>query len=148
MSIFIRNPVYGYILSDIDFEHNKESIKTSVVDTETQSTFLEFPTCNHSSNEKEHVYELDIPGMTRNDVNIRLDKQKRILTISGERVEKKDLSMYHIREVQYGKFERIFILTNDADLNNASAIFDNGVLKITFPKIKSDSTQTVELKLD
>ncbi|MBI4540261.1 MAG: Hsp20/alpha crystallin family protein [Gemmatimonadetes bacterium] len=77
----------------------------------------------------------ELPGMTADDVDIRLENN--VLTISGEKKEERADQdrdrRYHLWERAYGAFQRSFALPRNVD-PGISAQFANGVLTIRLPK--------------
>lgn len=97
--------------------------------------------------EKENQFELQIilPGMTKKDIAIELDKDK--LTISGSRKwEKEENTKYHLRESGYGEFSRTFTLSDTIDRDSVDATFKEGILKITLQKSKESVTKKIDIK--
>jgi HSP20 family protein len=76
------------------------------------------------------------------EVTIEL-KNSNILLVAGEREAKheagdvKEGHKWHRIERSYGKFSRAFQLPDNSDLDNISASFENGELKVTVPKSMS-----------
>jgi HSP20 family protein len=91
----------------------------------------------------------ELPGMDEKDISVSL--QDDCLLISGERKEEKkdeDEEYYH-RELSYGSFRRMILLTAQVDAEKVEAKFNKGVLKITLPKIagtESDKAKKIEIK--
>ena len=83
---------------------------------------------------KEVMLHCDLPGMTKDQIQI--SAQGRQLTISGEtkHEEEKKEGQYRVRERRYGKFERRVALPQDVDLDQVQAKYENGVLKVKVPK--------------
>jgi len=86
--------------------------------------------------ESDENYEViaEIPGLTKKDIKISLDKN--VLTISGEKkseekVEDKD---YHRVERACGRFERLFTLPEDVKSDQIKAKYQNGLLTVEIPK--------------
>ncbi|MGC8611655.1 MAG: Hsp20/alpha crystallin family protein [Athalassotoga sp.] len=100
--------------------------------TLSAETFV--PAVDISETDKSYEFEVELPGMKREDVNIEIDDG--ILTIRGEKKEerKEEKKGYKKIERSYGKFERSFSLPSDIDEKNISAKFENGVLNISIPK--------------
>lgn len=93
-----------------------------------------------------HV-EMDIPGFDKND--IKIDVEDGILTIEAEKEESsedKEDKNYYRRERTYGSFKRQFNVGNIKE-NEIDAKFNNGVLKISFPKEeKKETKKFIEIK--
>jgi HSP20 family protein len=82
----------------------------------------------------EFVLTAEIPGMTREDVNISIEDN--VLTLKGEkkveREEEKD--RMHIREREYGAFTRAFTLPRNVEAAKIRAEYHDGVVEIHMPK--------------
>ena len=77
--------------------------------------------------------ELDVPGFNKDDVKVDLDDG--ILTIVASKHEDKEEKEknYYRKERSFGSFKRQFNVGNVKE-NEIDAKFNNGVLKISFPK--------------
>jgi HSP20 family protein len=86
--------------------------------------------------ETEEAYRLtaELPGLTRDDINITLENN--VLRLSGERKLEKDVKKesYHRIERSYGAFSRSFTLPHLVSSEKVQAAFQDGVLTITVPK--------------
>lgn len=79
--------------------------------------------------DKETQIKVNLPGVDVGDINLQVDKENRMLTISGKtKREENGISMH-------SSFERSFTLPHDLDASHISAKFDHGVLHIAAPKI-------------
>ena len=102
--------------------------------------------------EKDGIYtmEMDIPGFSKEDVNIEIDDND-YLTITAEKTiennDSDDSKNYVRRERSYGKYQRSFYV-GDIDKDNIDAVFENGILKVTMPKKQEQklSKKTIEIK--
>jgi HSP20 family protein len=92
----------------------------------------------YNENEKEYYLTMDIPGMSKEDIEITFDSNR--LKISGQRKSDK----YDAYE--YGKMERNFSVPNNVETNKISANVDNGVLKVLLPKAKSSLGRKITIK--
>ncbi len=90
--------------------------------------------------------ELDVPGFDKND--IKLDVEDGILTVEATREnEKEDEDKnYYRKERVFGSFKRQFTVGNIKE-DEINAKFNNGVLKISFPKEeKKETKKFIEIK--
>ena len=92
----------------------------------------------YNENEKEYYLTMDIPGMSKDDIEVTFDSNR--LKISGQRKSDK----YDAYE--YGKMERTFSVPNNVETNKISANVDNGVLKVLLPKAKSSLGRKITIK--
>ena len=80
-----------------------------------------------------YVVRADLPGINPDDVKVEVTDDG--LLIEGERKREHEEQQGGIRrtEVQYGYFARVIPLPDGANVQQANARFDNGVLEITVP---------------
>jgi HSP20 family protein len=92
------------------------------------------PSVDILENENELVLTADLPGVSMNDIDVRIEDGT--LTLSGERKFEKasEKAGYHRIERSYGSFKRYFALPDSVDAEKVAAAYDNGVLKVTLPK--------------
>lgn len=78
--------------------------------------------------------DAEVPGLAAEDVKV--DIEKNVLTLSGERnIEKEETEgTYRRVERQYGSFTRSFTLPETVDTENISADLKEGVLALRLPK--------------
>jgi HSP20 family protein len=91
-------------------------------------------TCDVSESKDSLVIHADLPGVTKEQIDLNIDKQ--VLTIRAVREEKTetDKDAFHMRERGFGKVSRSFQLPTTVLLDSASCSFDNGVLTVSFKK--------------
>jgi HSP20 family protein len=93
------------------------------------------------------VVRADLPGLTKDDVKIEMTGN--MLLISGERKDEKEEKHegFYRSERSYGNFYRQLPLPEGIKTENATAIFHNGVLEITMPMSKAETTtRKLEIK--
>ena len=82
-----------------------------------------------------YTLQADLPGFDKKDIHLDLNND--VLTISAERHsehEDKDKKGRYIRcERSYGSFARSFDIS-DVDADKITAVYENGVLRLTMPK--------------
>lgn len=99
--------------------------------------------------EKELQVKAELPGLSEKDIQVSLSPDA--LTLSGEKkVEEEHRSgnVYRM-ERSYGTFRRTIGLPVDVDTEKAEAVFKNGVLTITLPKVAAGkSTRKIKVKTE
>ncbi len=93
------------------------------------------------------VIKVEIPGVRDDEVKVEVNKN--ILTLKGERKLEKNLSEEHCHrmECSYGVFQRSFNLTGAIDENKIKASFSDGVLEIRAPKAKESRQKQIKVEI-
>jgi len=117
--------------------------------TEVASTVDFTPAINTREDEKSYYIEVDLPGMKKEDIEIRVEENT--LVISGERKMKEEIKKenYYKIESSLGKFSRSFSLPENADIENIEAKTDDGILEVKVPKLeiqKVEKVKKIEIK--
>lgn len=97
--------------------------------------------------ETEEGYKLhvELPGLTKEDINITLENN--VLRLTGERKFERDAKKesYHRIERTYGTFTRAFALPSQVNAEGVQAAFENGVLTLTVPKAEAAKPRKIEI---
>lgn len=76
----------------------------------------------------------EFPGMKKEDIKINVNEDK-VLRISGNKSKTEEEGRSYLRtERIYGEFERRFVLSDDIDLEDITAKYENGVLELAIKK--------------
>jgi HSP20 family protein len=102
------------------------------------------PPVDIQETEGEIVLRADLPGMTREQIDIELSGDA--LTIRGERTFDDEGRNYLRVERPHGTFQRGFTIGVPIDQANVKANFRDGVLEITLPK--SEEIRPKQVKID
>jgi HSP20 family protein len=96
--------------------------------------FFAMPPADLQDTDEAHLLAIELPGLTREDVDISLDGD--MLTVCGHKAEESEnaSATYRMSERRFGRFERSFPVPPDVDRTQISAQFRDGVLRITLPK--------------
>jgi len=105
------------------------------------------PRVNTREGEYAYHVELDLPGIRKEDIEITTEDN--ILTISGERKMKEEVSEddYYKVESAYGKFSRSFTLPEKIDVENIHAESKDGVLEVIIPKLSEEETKPKKIEI-
>jgi HSP20 family protein len=92
------------------------------------------------------VLVADVPGVTKEGLQIDIDKGE--LTISGTSERKDSDGEILISECAYGEYYRVFTLADTIDLENISARLDDGVLTATLPKREKVKPKKIKIETE
>lgn len=90
----------------------------------------------------------ELPGIAKEDVDVSVSDN--VLTIKGEKREETDREEkdYHLKERSYGSFRRSFTLPANVDVDKTEAKTEDGVLRITIPKLPEAKETTKKISID
>lgn len=106
------------------------------------------PSVNISDNLKEYSLEVATPGLKKDDIDINIEND--VLTISSEQKHEDETEEdnYTKREFSYSGFSRSFRLPEDIVRDDINASYEDGVLKLTLPKLSEENkkeTKKIEI---
>lgn len=106
--------------------------------------YSSLPACDYDESEKEFRFNMDLPGVPKEDVKIELHDNQ--LTVRGERKEEKRAEGARgAMERYYGAFERSFTLPGTVDPDRVSADYKDGVLTIVVPKSAASQPKLIKI---
>ena len=100
-----------------------------------------------SENEKEFILSADFPGFDKKDVSLKVEENQLRLTANQEDQKKSNDGKYSLRERLSGKLSRNFTLPDNVISEDINAIFKNGTLTISIPKIKEIKSDIRQIKI-
>ena len=117
------------------------------------------PAMNVLENDKEYKLEVAAPGMCKDDFKVHLNKdgnlviemEKKDCCCKGkEKDEEKKDCRFLRKEFSYSKFSQTLLLPDNADKEGIEAQVNNGILKVTIPKLEKakveDTRREIEVK--
>jgi HSP20 family molecular chaperone IbpA len=127
-----------------DFDRLFESVFTDKPGWNDRS-----PAVDIRSREDAYVIDADLPGMSEEQIDVRVEND--LLVISGR--EEKEVSKEHsdgeeflLRERTTRQFHRSFALPKDADAGNVEASYRNGVLTVVLNKKPESKPRQIQIK--
>ena len=108
---------------------------------ETNPQFTK-PKANIQQSEDGYTLQLALPGFSKKDVEIKIDKDLLIISSTKEHDAEAD---FRLREFNYGNFNRQFRLNDTIDKTSVKASFKNGILTIILAKIKPEPAKTIKI---
>jgi HSP20 family protein len=105
----------------------------------------EFPPINVWLGENSVVVTAELPGVTRDNVDISL--QDEVLTLQGSRQpQAQQEHRWHRRERAYGSFVRTIQLPFRVDPGKVQARYSNGVLEIELERLEADRPKKIQIR--
>lgn len=98
--------------------------------------------------EDRYLVEAELPGMTKDDIDIDLEDGRLSLTAESGSADDDEKDNYIHRERRYSKMSRTMVFP-DIDEDAVSASLDKGLLTISLPKKKeeeADNKRKIEIK--
>jgi HSP20 family protein len=140
MAITRYNPLNDFIPST--FGSLVENMLNEQVSTE--KVFM--PAVDVMKDDEKLSLFVSAPGMSKE--NFSIDVKEHRLIISGERTLDEETAKKFIkRETRFGKFQRVFKLTDEIDVDGIGAEYKDGILRVDLPlKAKKDTSKVIEIK--
>ena len=105
------------------------------------------PAVNVVESSEELVLTAEVPGMTRDDIDIEL--KNNVITISGETMhdvnQGDDERRYHVWERRFGSFQRSFTLPRTVLPEDIVAEYIDGILTVRVPKVPEAKSRRIEI---
>ena len=107
---------------------------------------MSMPAADIYEEDDHYVVEVDVPGYDEADLDIEVTDHT--LCIKGAREEEKEESdkAFQLKERLERRFERRFVLPEEADLDALKAQYEKGVLQIRAPKSTATAPRRVEIE--
>lgn len=109
------------------------------------ASYVWSPRTDLAETEDEFTLTFDLPGLTRENVDVRVEDHN--LVVSGEREMSDEEKDRHYRRIErsYGRFYRSFNLGESVDVENITAAHEDGVLTVHVPKTERSKPRTIEI---
>ncbi len=138
----------------VEFNHLFDTLKHGLSGGMPSSTLFKGdwfkPSLDVASDEKEYSVKVELPGIEAG--NISIEYTDNTLKIKGEKrqeKEEKEKDFYRI-ERSYGSFQRILDIPQDADTENITSSYKDGVLSIKIPRksLPKSDARKIEIKTE
>ena len=103
------------------------------------------PQMNIKENKASYEMEFSVPGLTKDDLNISIDKEDNLVVEMTKKTEKEDKGNkdehYLRHEFTSSQFKEIMALPDNIYNDKIDAKVENGILKISLPKREIEAAQ-------
>jgi HSP20 family protein len=149
MTLVRWNPVNNFANEFLNMQREMDCaldrFRGGAHDDSDNSLFL--PAVDISEHAEAYEVKVELPGVDKNDVKITVHKD--ILTIKGEKKqeEEKKGKNFHRVERSYGSFQRSFTLPSSVKGEKIEAVYNDGILTVTLPKVEEAKPKEIEVKV-
>lgn len=105
------------------------------------------PNADVYETDEELCVKFEIPGVRPEDVSLAVNGNNLILRGEKKRTEGAKDAKYHSMERGFGKFKRVVHIASPVNTHKATTGFQDGVLKITFPRVPNRRGEELPIKL-
>jgi len=103
-----------------------------------------FPPINIFQNKDEYVLIAEIPGISREDVNLEIHRNR--VRLSGEKkIDYGENVSVHRSERAAGRFDRTFTTPFEIDADRARAEYRDGILALSLPQAEQDKPRSIKV---
>lgn len=103
------------------------------------------PSADIWEEESGYHIELDVPGMTRDSLQLEIDNN--VLTVTGERQRPARAPKQYYAERRCGPYRRTFRLPQGVDVGSIEAQLRAGVLSVTLPKRAEVRPRSIDIRV-
>ena len=108
--------------------------------------FEVFPAWNVSEDDRSFRIEAELPGFTREDLEIQVTADELRLAGAREKATTDEKTKVHRRERFTGKFTRALRIPVPIDAAKVEAVFQDGILTITLPKSEAALPRKIQVQ--
>lgn len=125
-------PIIRKTESGVSLAETRRSV-LNTVSWQIRSTGWSPPTDFYES-EDAFIVRVEIAGMREQDFEVSV--QHDYLVISGSRPDLPERRAYHQMEIRFGKFSTTIGLPGPVDVEQSTAVYEDGFLLVTLPKAR------------
>ena len=105
------------------------------------------PSMNAHETEKEFHLEFELPGFSKDDIEVSVDNDDLVVTAIRKEVKEDNDKKWLKKEISRGHYERRMTLPENVDTDHISAESKDGILSIVIPKVEVvDKVKKISVK--
>lgn len=91
--------------------------------------------------EKEVTTEVELPGIDPEDIEVEVEKDRVKIKAEKEEKEEEKKKGYYRKEISRGYYQRVVPLPVQVKEDQAQAVYEDGILKVTAPKAEPEQEE-------
>ena len=112
----------------------------------TKGNIYKTPECDIYENDNEYIMYFDIPGVEKDDISLKVEKD--VLNLTADCTKKAGENYTCLRdEMLYSGFKRSFDLGDSVNSDEIKADYKNGTLKLILPKKEKQKTKQISINV-
>lgn len=98
--------------------------------------------------EREGAYQVnvDVPGVDKKDIDVSIDGRQVAITVESHRQKREEKDKVIYTERFEGRSYRAFTLPEEVDRTKAQARYEDGVLKLTLPRLAGNNAHRLAVQ--
>ena len=121
----------------------KENINSSIVELLEKQNYVK-PYVNIYETDSEFVLAANMPGVSRSDLNVKVEKDSLIMFGKIE-YDKQINKKYILNELEIGNYYRTFNISDSVNQDKIEAKYDNGQLIVNLPKNEKIKPRKIDI---
>jgi HSP20 family protein len=117
----------------------------SPLSSESEQSVDYVPPCDVEETESHYVVSLDVPGMSKDDLNVEVTGENLVITGSRKEERKTKKGEPHISERYQGRFCRSMSFPGLSEDSKIEAVYRDGVLQVAVPKAPEAKKKTITI---
>ena len=105
------------------------------------------PNVDISETESELLLKLEVPGVSLSELSLAVQGGSLIVRGEKERPQVEGRAEFHLAERGFGRFRRVVTLGVPVNTRHARAVLNNGLLRISFPKVPNRRGEEVPIEV-
>jgi HSP20 family protein len=105
-----------------------------------------WPKTDIIDHDHEVVVRAELPGVKKEDLEVSVTDRSVTLRATTKHEEKEEKGDYIRRELSSGEYHRTLALPDDVKADAAKAVFKDGILELTLPKVESAKRKSIKVE--
>jgi len=94
----------------------------------------------------EYCIRAELPGVSKDNLDVSLHENAVTIRATTQKDETEEKGQYFRREMSRGEFQRMVRLPGEVNGDQAKAVFKDGILELTLPKVVETRRQSIKVE--
>ena len=126
--------------------NNQNAVSQNASQESGQDQPFVIPPVDVFENESGITLLADLPGVSRERLGVRVDGEMLLIEATAETASPEAMEIVY-GEARYPSYKRQFTLSRELDTSRIDASLNNGVLRLTIPKLEEAKPRRIEVRV-